>query len=79
METTFNLPGELARQAQSEGLLSAEAVQNMLENAMRRAAGQRLLKAADQIHSASMTPMSEEAINAEVRAYRIEKRMQGLQ
>ena len=71
MEITFNLPDELARRAQNEGLLSAEAVQNMLEGAMRRAAGQRLLKVADQMHRTNMAPMSEEEISAEVRAYRI--------
>ena len=46
MEVTLNLPDELARRAQSEGLLSTEAVQRMLEDAMRRAAGQKLLNVA---------------------------------
>ena len=79
MEVTLNLPDELARRAQSEGLLSAEAVQRMLEDAMRRAAGQKLLNVASQIHAAGIQPMSDEEIAAEVRAYRTEKRVQGLQ
>lgn len=79
MEITLNLPDELARRAKNEGLLSAEALQNMLENAMRRAAGQRLLGVADQIHKADIAPMSEDEIVNEVRAYRTEKRTQGLQ
>ena len=79
MEITLNLPDELARRAQSEGLLSTEAVQRMLEDAMRRAAGQRLLQVADQIHAAGIEPMSEEEIAAEIRAYRAGRRAQGLQ
>lgn len=79
MEITLNLPDELARRAQSEGLLSAEAMQRMLEDTLRRAAGQRLLEIADRVHAAGIAPMSEEEINAEVRAYRAEKRAQGLQ
>ena len=79
MEVTLNLPDELARRAQSEGLLNAEAVQRMLEDAMRRAAGQKLLNVAGQIHAAGIEPMSDEDIAAEVRAYRADRRAQGLQ
>lgn len=79
MEITLNLPDELARRAQSEGLLSTEAVQRMLEDTMRRAAGTRLLQIADRVHAAGIEPMSEEEVVAEVRAYRAEKRAQGLQ
>lgn len=79
MEITLNLPDELARRAQNEGLLSAEAMQRMLEDTLRRAAGQRLLEIADRVHAAGIAPMSEEEIAAEVRAYRAEKRAQGLQ
>lgn len=79
MEVTLNLPDELARRAQSEGLFSAEAVQRMLEDAMRRAAGQKLLNVAGQIHAAGIEPMSDEDIAAEVRAYRADRRAQGLQ
>jgi hypothetical protein len=83
MQITLDLPDELARRALSEGLLSADAVQRMLEDTMRRAAGSRLLQIADQIHEAGIEPMSEEEIAAEVKAYRAEKRAnnraQGLQ
>ena len=79
MEITLNLPDELALRAQNEGLLSAEAIQRMLEDTLRRAAGQRLLEIADHVHAAGVAPMSEEEIAAEVQAYRAEKRAQGLQ
>lgn len=79
MEITLNLPDELARRAQNEGLLSAEAIQRMLEDTLRRAAGRRLLEIADRLHAAGIAPMSEEEITTEVRDYRAEKRAQGLQ
>lgn len=79
MEITLNLPDELARRAQSEGLLSTQALQRMLEDTLRRVAGQRLLEIADRIRAAGIEPMSEEQIDAEVRAYRSDKRTQGLQ
>ena len=79
MEITLNLPDELARRAQSEGLLSAPALQRMLEDTLRRVAGQRLLEVADRIRAAGIEPMSEDEIDAEVRAYRADKRAQGLQ
>ena len=79
MEVTLNLPDDLARRAQREGLLSTEAVQRMLEDAMRRAAGQKLLNVAGKIHSAGIEPMNDEEIAAEVRVYRANKRAQGLQ
>ena len=78
MEITLNLPDELARRAQNEGLLNAEAMQRMLEDTLRRAAGQRLLEIADRIHATGIEPMSEDEVAAEVRAYRAEKRAQGL-
>lgn len=67
------LPDVLAQSAQSEGLLSAQALQRMLEDTMRRSAGQRLLDVAQRIHAAGIAPMSEEEINAEVRAYRADE------
>jgi len=79
MEITLNLPDELVRRAQNEGLLSTEAMQRMLEDTLRRAAGQRLLEIADRLHAADIAPMSEDEVAAEVRAYRAEKRAQGLQ
>ena len=79
MEITLNLPDELARRAQNEGLLSAEAMQRMLEDTLRRAAGQRLLEIADHLHAAGIEPMSEDEVAADVRAYRAEKRAQGQQ
>lgn len=76
MTTTveFTLPDALAQRARSEGLLSDSAMEQLLEEAMRRAAGRRLLAAALRIQAAGIEPMSEEEIEAEIRAARAERR-----
>ena len=39
MQITLDLPDDLALRAQDAGLLTVEAVQKLLEEAMRRSAG----------------------------------------
>jgi non-ribosomal peptide synthetase component E (peptide arylation enzyme) len=68
---TVKLPDEVARRARQAGLLSDAAIQMLLEDAMRRAAGRDLLEAARQLQSAGVQAMSDEALMAEVRAARI--------
>lgn len=68
------LPGELAQRARRAGLLTDSAIARLLEDAMRRQAGQRLLEVAEQLHAAGVQPMSEEEIVAEVKAARAERR-----
>lgn len=73
-EVMLSLPDDLARRAKQAGLLSDAAMQALLEDAMRRAAGRRLLEAAQRLHAANIPPMSEEEIVAEVKAARTERR-----
>jgi len=70
----IQLPDELAQRAKSAGLLSDSAIQQLLEDAMRREAGRRLLEVAGQLQSAGIAPMSDEEIIAEVKAVRAERR-----
>jgi hypothetical protein len=72
-ELVVKLPDELAQRAKSAGLLSDSAIQRLLEEAMRRRAGQRLLKVAERLHAAGIEPMSEDEIIAEVKAARAER------
>lgn len=67
------LPDELARRARKAGLLSDTAIQRLLEEAMRREAGAKLVAIAEPVHAAGIEPMSEEAIAAEVKAARAER------
>ena len=73
-ELMVKLPDELAQRAKSAGLLTDSAIQRLLEEAMRREAGQRLLQVAQQLHAAGVEPMPEEEIVAEVKAARVERR-----
>lgn len=71
---TIDLPEKLAREAQAAGLLSPEALAEILEEAVRRQAGRRLVESARRIHAAGVPPMSDDEIVAEVRAVRAERR-----
>jgi len=74
MELVVKLPDELAQRARNAGLLSDSAIQRLLEEAMRREAGAKLLAVAERIHAAGIEPMSDDEIAAEVNAVRAEQR-----
>ena len=69
------LPDATAKAAtEGAGLLSGSAIQVLLEDALRRRAGRRLLAVAERIHNAGIPPMPMEAIDVEVKAVRTERR-----
>jgi len=70
----ITLPDALVQRARDAGLLSDSAMEQLLEEAMRRAAGRRLMATAARIQAAGIEPMSEEEIVAEVKAARAELR-----
>jgi hypothetical protein len=72
----IHLPDTLVQRARSEGFLSDSAVQKLLEDAMRRQAGHRLMQTLEQLHAADIEPMSEEELDAEIRAVRAQRRAQ---
>ena len=69
------LPDALAIAAQEAGLLTPQALERLLQDALRRreAAG-RLLGVAERVARTGIPPMSMEEINSEVKAYRQERR-----
>ncbi len=73
-ELVVRLPDDLAQRAKNAGLLSDSAIQRLLEEAMRREAGRKLLAIAERVHAAGIEPMSDEEIVAEVKAVRAERR-----
>ncbi len=78
--TTFQieLPDTTARAAQAAGLLTPEALDRMLIQALRRReAANSLLSIADRVAAAGIAPMSMQEINAEVKAGRSERRKNG--
>ena len=74
LELTLNLPDELASKAQAAGLLNSEAIEKLLREQLRRQAGQELRAMMDKLSAAGTPPMSEEEIQAEIDAYRAERR-----
>jgi hypothetical protein len=72
----ISLPEDLAERARTAGLLSDNAIQQLLEDAMRRRAGRALLDIAKRIHDEAIPPMSDDEIVAEVKAVRAERRVQ---
>ncbi len=73
-ELIVKLPDEVARRAKNAGLLSNSAIQRLLEDAMRREAGRKLLQVAERIRGAGIEPMSDDEIVAGVKAVRAERR-----
>lgn len=73
-ELVVTLPDELAQRAKNAGLLSDKAIQRLLEEAMRREAGRKLVQVVERVHAAAIAPMSDAEIVAEVKAVRAERR-----
>lgn len=71
----IELPDATAQAAQAAGLLTPQALERLLADAMQRQqAAARLLILADDVAAAGITPMSIDEINAEVKASRAERR-----
>ena len=72
----IELPDATAKAALDAGLLTPQALERLLTEAIkRRQAADSLLAIADRVHAAGIEPMSMEEINAEVKAYRAERRL----
>ena len=71
----IELPDTTARAARDAGLLTPQALDRLLTDALRRQeAANSLLSIADRVAAAGIEPMSMEEINAEVKAARAERR-----
>jgi hypothetical protein len=71
----IELPDATAQAAREAGLLTAPALERLLNEAIRRRqAADALLSIADRVAAAGIPPMSMEEINAEVKAARAERK-----
>lgn len=69
------MPDATAQAARDAGLLTGQALERLLNEALRRRqAADALLSIADRVAVAGVPPMSMEEINAEVKAARAEER-----
>ena len=70
----LTLPDDLAKKATEAGLLSADAIQEMLREQLLRRAGVSLREIRSRVPREEMTPEIEAEIAAAVQAYRVERR-----
>ncbi len=71
----IELPDATARAARDAGLLTPQALERLINDALRRKqAADSLLSVADRVAAAGIAPMSMEEINAEVKAARAERK-----
>ena len=74
LELTLNLPDELASKALAAGLLNSEAIEKLLREQLRKQAGEDLRVMLNKVDASGIPPMSEDEIQAEIDAYRAERR-----
>ena len=71
----IELPDATANAARDAGLLTPQALERLINDALRRKqAADSLLSVADRVAAAGIPPMSMEEINAEVKAARAERK-----
>ncbi len=71
----IELPDATAQAARDAGLLTSEALERLLNDAIKRKqVADSLLSIADRVAAAGIPPMSMEEINAEVKAARAERK-----
>lgn len=73
----INLPDSLAKEAEQAGLLSSEAIEQLIADALRTRAFDEFLSVAERVEAAGNPPMTMEEIEAEIQAYRQERRRSG--
>ena len=74
LELKLTLPDELAQRAQSAGLLTAQAIEAMLREQLKKQAGDALRTLWSRLPREELTPELEQEIVEEVRAYRNERK-----
>jgi hypothetical protein len=75
IDITLNLPTDLAREAEAQGLLTPEALQRLIDaEVTRRRSVEQLFKTMDQLAEIDLPPLSNDELNAEIKAARAERR-----
>jgi hypothetical protein len=75
IDIRLSLPDDLAREASARGLLTPEALQQLIDAEVeRRRKIDRLFTAMDQLAAVGQPPLSNDELNAEIKAARAERR-----
>ena len=65
-----SLPDKLRKEAESAGLLNSATIERLLREEIRRRRVDKLFAAADRLAALDLPPMTDEEIEAEIRAVR---------
>jgi hypothetical protein len=74
LEIKLRLPDDVAREAETNGLLEPESLENLLREELRRRRVDRLFAAADRLAAVSTPPLTEAELVSEIQAARIQRR-----
>jgi len=74
LELTLNLPDQLARDAKAAGLLTEKELERLVREALRARSLARLDSAMAKLAADPLPRMSDSEIQAQIEAYRAEKR-----
>jgi hypothetical protein len=75
IELTLTLPDDLAREAEARGLLTPQALQQLIDaEVVRRRKLDRLFTTLDQLAEVDVPSLSAEELNAEIKAARAARR-----
>jgi hypothetical protein len=72
LELRLTLPDSLAREAEAKGLLTPQALESLLRAELQRGRVNQLFQAAERL--ATLPPLTEAEVEAEIQAVRAEKR-----
>lgn len=74
LELRLSLPDHLARQAKAAGLLTSEAMERLVREAIRKAAAERLVEFGKQVREPGGPEITEADLESELKAVRAELR-----
>jgi hypothetical protein len=77
LELKLSLPDQLASQAKAAGLLTAESIERLVRDAIRKAAAQRLIEVGKRLREPGTPEFTEAELEAELKAVRAELREAG--
>lgn len=74
LELKLSLPDQLAQQAEAAGLLTSEAIERLVREAIRKAAAQRLVEIGKQLREPGGPEITEAELESELKSVRAELR-----
>jgi hypothetical protein len=73
-DVKLRLPGDIAREAATQGLLDAESLEGLLRDELRRRRVDHLFATADRLAALAHPPLTEVELNSEIQAARAQRR-----